>query len=377
MARTPRRINLSPGTTTDPLRRLPQVDDPQSYEEEEKERTRLTNVPGRGPMPIRNLDPATWIGGRGTRVYDPITPLPEGFDGVERPENPGDIKGIAEATLVDYLRGVPVSTSVEYEDPYELDPLLSLYGSAEAAEAKPDPWAWYAGYEGLHNLQRMADEGFLPEELETIERMGQMQDTSLRGGELASQEEQARMGIGTAATDLTTQLNAAQASAQQAAMRDIETAAAAEERKRFATTAAGQLGADLASQSFQQDYMRGQARDVAARAEAEARQKYEEARAREEETRRQAEIDLKEEKFKLQGQGVSLLGDWQATDRRETQAEEADRVQGEASRPHEPSNLFQGVTTVAGLGADYLRADAEAEARKKREEEEAAKATGA
>jgi hypothetical protein len=352
------------------------VDDPQSYEEEEKERTRLTNVPGRGPMPIRNLDPNTWTAG-GTTLYEPFTPIPDGFDDVERPENPGDIKGIAESTLIDYLRDVPVSTSVQYEDPYELDPLLGLYGSQEAAEARPDDRAWYAAYEGLHNLQRQADEGFLPEELETIQRMGQMQDTSLRGGELASQEEQARMGIGTAATDLTTQLNAAQASAQQAAMRDIETAAAAEERKRYATAAAGQLGADLASQSFQQDYMRGQARDVAARAEAEARQKYEEARAREEEIRRQAEIDLKEEKFKLQGQGVSLLGDWQATDRRETQAEERDRVTGEASTPHEPSNIFQGITTAAGLGADYLKADAEREAREKREEEEAAKATGA
>lgn len=272
--------------------------------------------------------------------------------GIERPEDPLDVGGIALYEQVEQFRDRPHEADIlgDFGEPFDPTDIYEQAASAQAAEAFADPEGLAAAREGLAMLQQMADEGFLPHELERIQQMGQMQDTALRGGELAAMEEQARRGIQGADIERMYALNASQAAAQQGALRDLETAAAAEERKRFATTAAGRLGADIAAQTFQQDYMRGQARDAANRAVAEARQRYNEWMANRDERIKQFEIAQRQGLFGAQAGGVGNMLDWYGFTRPYGVNEAVQEFQGVRAQPYESNPTLDAITGIANLG---------------------------
>lgn len=297
------------------------------------------------------------------------------FRGVDDPTDPWDIGLDYFSDLVDYRRDLPKREDVmgQFGDYPDFDETVgALLGESQAGQAQADYEAQEAAEQGLAYLNLMAEEGFLPEEREKMRLMGQRQDVALRGGEMAAMEESARRGIGGSDISQVAALNAAQAKAQQAALRDVENAAAAEERKRFATMAAGQMGADMAEDSFMRDFRRGEARDVNARKLAELKQDYQANRAQWQQGNEQFNINQLVEQYGMTADAAARFLDLYGFERGLGVAEREGEVKRKMGEPHYPSQISQTISGVAGAVNPVIEAWRGTERALDKETEEAA-----
>ena len=276
------------------------------------------------------------------------------YRGLTDPEidDPGDIVGSYYYDLSQYRRMTPSVGDIvgDFGDYPDLDEMIGdLLSVSKAAQARLDPEAWAAAQEGLATLNQMAEEGFLPEEREKMRLMAERQDVELRGGEMAAMEQSARRGIGGSDLDRVTALASAQAQAQQGALRDVENAAAAAERKRWAATQAGMLGGDLAQTKFDEDFRTGAAADVMAQKTAEITTDWESKKADWTQERRQFAIQQALDQYGLEADAAARYVDAYLFGRGFNVAGQEGTARIAMNEPHYESSALTGVKTIAKI----------------------------
>ena len=148
----------------------------------------------------------------------------------------------------------------EYE--YMGDMEVASQGDSAMADITSDTRFDDAQMKSLELLEQMSDEGLTATDKANLAGIESGANRNLRGQMGAIKQNMQSRGISGSGLDLMSQQNAAQASAERQALRDLEVAAQGQGRRERATMDLGQLGGQLNQQDFQRQAAQARAQDA-------------------------------------------------------------------------------------------------------------------